>query len=79
MLAQSPIALEAVLNYNRPLVQGALRPKIREQIALVVAENNAVTIVFRAIRSSKKAQTERYRHRWCPVRDMRPQPFDLRL
>jgi uncharacterized peroxidase-related enzyme len=40
MLAQSPAALEAVLNYNRALGQGALRPKIREQIALVVAESN---------------------------------------
>jgi uncharacterized peroxidase-related enzyme len=40
MLAQSPAALEAVLNYNRALGKGALRPKIREQIALVVAESN---------------------------------------
>ena len=40
MLAQSPAVLEAVLNYNRALAQGALRPKIREQVALVMAENN---------------------------------------
>jgi uncharacterized peroxidase-related enzyme len=40
LLAVSPAALEAYLNYNRALSHGALPAKIREQIALVAAETN---------------------------------------
>lgn len=41
VLAHAPAALEAYLNLSGALASGALNPKIREQIALSVAENNA--------------------------------------
>jgi uncharacterized peroxidase-related enzyme len=40
LLANSPATLEAYLSYNRALSHGALPARIREQIALVVAETN---------------------------------------
>ena len=39
-LAQSPVALEAFLNFNTALGQGVLTPAMREQIALTVAGKN---------------------------------------
>ncbi len=39
-LAQSPVALEAFLNFNTALGQGVLTPAVREQIALTVAGKN---------------------------------------
>ncbi len=39
-LGQSPAALEAYLNFSGALSQGTLSAKVREQIALAVAETN---------------------------------------
>ena len=39
-LAQSPVVLEAFLNFNSALGQGTLSPAVREQIALTVAGKN---------------------------------------
>jgi uncharacterized peroxidase-related enzyme len=38
--AQSPAALEGLLGLNGAVAHGTLGPKVREQIALAVAENN---------------------------------------
>jgi uncharacterized peroxidase-related enzyme len=40
-LGQSPAALEAYLGFSGTLATGVLAPKVREQIALAVAETNA--------------------------------------
>jgi uncharacterized peroxidase-related enzyme len=40
VLGVSPAALEGYLNFNEALATGSLNSKIREQIALVVAEGN---------------------------------------
>ena len=39
-LGNSPVALEAYLNFSNTLSRGVLEPKVREQIALAVAETN---------------------------------------
>lgn len=39
-MAQSPAVLEGYLQFNQALAQGALSAKLREQIALLVAETN---------------------------------------
>lgn len=39
-MAQSPVVLEAFLNFNTALGQGTLAPSLREQIALTVAGKN---------------------------------------
>lgn len=39
-MAQSPVALEAFLNFNTALGSGVLTPAVREQIALTVAGKN---------------------------------------
>ncbi|MGB7292844.1 MAG: carboxymuconolactone decarboxylase family protein [Thermodesulfobacteriota bacterium] len=39
-MANSPVVLEAYLNFNNTLAGGSLSAKLREQIALAVAETN---------------------------------------
>ncbi len=39
-MANSPAVLQGYLNFSNALSQGALSPKLREQIALVVAQDN---------------------------------------
>lgn len=40
LMANAPVVLESYLNFSGALAQGVLSPRIREQIALVVAEAN---------------------------------------
>ena len=39
-MAQSPRTLEGYLQFNRALTGGKLEPKLREQIALTIAQTN---------------------------------------
>ena len=40
LMAQSPLVLECYMNFNGALGKGSLKPTVREQIALAVAEVN---------------------------------------
>ncbi len=40
LMAQSPLVLECYMNFNGALSKGSLKPTVREQIALAVAEAN---------------------------------------
>lgn len=75
-MANSPVALQAYLNFSNALSKGSLSPKLREKIALVVAQDNqceyclaAHSAIGRTVGLSEEAIRDSRRGESCDSRE----------